>query len=515
MDVNAEPTNEIQAQFDQLQRKLEPLWQMIGRTDPGGPLEEENTIVVMSSLTTDIKLSSASQQSYEERFLFMLFLLRQPNIRMIYLTSQPVQPAIIDYYLQLVPSVVASQARKRLFMVSPDDSSAKPLVVKILARPNLLQHIRDLIHDPERAHLVPFFTTDLERELAVRLNIPMYAAVPRFFALGTKCGCRRIFAEEGVLHPLGYENLAGENDLALAITRMRSRKPSISKVIVKLNDGVSGFGNAGIDLSNLPVPGDPGEYEAVIDRLHTMTFELPSIDYEWYRNRLEQQGGIVEERIAGDEVRSPSAQLRVTPLGEVEQLSTHDQILGGPSGQIYLGARFPADPDYAPQIMQEARKIGERFAREGIVGRFAVDFIVVRSKGGEWEPYAIEVNLRKGGTTHPFLTLQYLTDGIYHPESGKFFTHIGQEKYYVASDHIESEAYKVFTSMDLFDIVSRHRLHYDQTCQTGIVMHMLSGVGSEGRLGVTAIGDTPEDAEGLYQEFVEVLDREASTWNQP
>ena len=29
------------------------------------------------------------------------------------------------------------------------------------------------------------------------------------------------------------------------------------------------------------------------------------------------------------------------------------------------------------------------------------------------DPYAIELNLRKGGTTHPFLTLQFLTDGTY------------------------------------------------------------------------------------------------------
>src|SRR5512139_914925 len=91
-------SSEIQGQFDQLQKKLVPLWQMIGRTDPGGPIEEDNTIVVLPSLTADVQLSAALQQAYEERFLFMLFLLRQPNIQMIYLTSQPVNPGIIDYY---------------------------------------------------------------------------------------------------------------------------------------------------------------------------------------------------------------------------------------------------------------------------------------------------------------------------------------------------------------------------------------------------------------------------------
>ncbi len=116
----------------------------------------------------------------------------------------------------------------------------------------------------------------------------------------------------------------------------------------------------------------------------------------------------------------------------------HDQMLGGPSGQSYLGAIFPADPAYSRLITREAAKIGQRFVREGIIGRFAVDFLTVQNSAGEWQPYAIEVNLRKGGTTHPFLTLQYLTDGTYDPESGVFTTELGERRYYVASDHVES-----------------------------------------------------------------------------
>ena len=59
--------------------------------------------------------------------------------------------------------------------------------------------------------------------------------------------------------------------------------------------------------------------------------------------------------------------------------------------------------------------IGHRLAREGVIGRFALDFVVVKDQTGAWTSYAIEINLRKGGTTHPFLTLQFLTDGRYDP----------------------------------------------------------------------------------------------------
>ena len=55
--------------------------------------------------------------------------------------------------------------------------------------------------------------------------------------------------------------------------------------------------------------------------------------------------------------------------------------------------------------------IGRHLAGLGVLGRFAVDFVVVRDEAGVWTPYAIELNLRKGGTTHPFLTLQFLTNG--------------------------------------------------------------------------------------------------------
>ena len=55
---------------------------------------------------------------------------------------------------------------------------------------------------------------------------------------------------------------------------------------------------------------------------------------------------MVETLLRDPELRSPSAQLRISPAGVVEILSTHDQILGGPQNQIYLGCRFPAHPDY-------------------------------------------------------------------------------------------------------------------------------------------------------------------------
>src|SRR5438128_5778088 len=496
-------TSDSQDQFDRLQKKLVPLWKSIEHFN-----QDPQTIVVGSSMSIEAIGSGAVTQAYEERFLFLLLLLRQPRARLIYVTSRTILPSIIDYYLSLLPGVIPSHARQRLFLPSPMDGSVRPLSDKLLERPRLIERIRSLIMDPDRAHLVPFNTTSREKELALRLGIPMYGADPNFFPLGTKSGCRKIFMEENVPHPLGYENLSSKEDVVKAIAQMRARKPSIKQVMVKLNEGVSGEGNAVIDLTGLPAPGNSKEVAMLEERLRAMQFELEGVTYDSYMKNLEERKAVVEERIMGEEFRSPSVQLRITPLGKVELLSTQDQLLGGPSGQSYLGCVFPADNGYAALITREAAKVGRRLAKEGVIGRFALDFVVVRGEHGKWEPYAIEINLRKGGTTHPFLTLQFLTDGTYDPDTGIFTAPNGQQKFFVASDHVESPKYRTLTPDDLFDIVVRHNLHFNQTRQTGVVFHMMSALGELGRTGLTAVGNSHDDAKATYDRAVAVLDEE-------
>ena len=309
-------------------------------------------------------------------------------------------------------------------------------------------------------------------------------------------------------YPLGAEDLRTADDVLAALARLRTARPQVRSAMVKHNEGVSGAGNAVVNLADLPAPGDTAERGALLERLKGMKFESPRQNYDMYMAKLAELAGIVEERVIGEEIRSPSVQMRITPLGQLEVLSTHDQVLGGPSGQSYLGCRFPADPAYAAVITRDAVKVGQELVGEGVLGRFAFDFVVVRN-GAAWTPYAIELNLRKGGTTHPFLTLQFLTDGRYDPESATFTPPSGRPKCFVATDHLESELYRGLLPQDVFDIMVRHGLHFNQTRQTGIVLHMLTALSERGRLGLTAVGETQAEADEIYQRAVDVLDREA------
>jgi hypothetical protein len=485
------------------------VWGALRLNQPG------ESIVVVPSVAPDATQTGAVVQALEERLLFLLLLLRQPRIRVIFVTGRPVPEGIVEYYLGLLPGVIPRQARRRLHMVSTHDGTARALAQKLLERPRVLEQVRALIPDTTRCHLIPYATTPLERDVALALGIPLYGADPRLLPFGTKTGCRRLFAAAGVAHPLGYEDVRDPDGIVASLARMRETRPGVAAAIVKLNDGVSGRGNALVELRDLPAPGAGDERAELRRRADAMAFEHPDVRLPTYLATLAQDGGIVEERVTGDEIRSPSVQLRVTPLGEVELLSTHDQLLGGPSGQSYLGCRFPADFGYAQAISREAERIGERLAREGVLGRFAVDFVVARDGHGAWTPYAIELNLRKGGTTHPFLTLQFLTDGRYDPVTALFTAPSGREKHLVATDHLESELLRGLTLDDLFDIAVRNRLHFDQARQTGIVFHMMSALTELGRVGLTAVADSREQADAAYRRAQRVLLEEATPPPEP
>ncbi len=491
--------------FDDLQLSMGDAWDSIQKN-----LEDESVVVVPSiSIERATASTGTVTQAMEERALFLLLLLRQPRLRMIYVTSQPISETIVEYYLGLLSGVIPSHARERLTLVAVGDAGPTSLSSKLLARPRLLREIRSLIPNPARSHLIPYNTTTLERDVALSLGIPMYGADPRLVDLGSKTGCRRMFDECGVQYPIGAEDLHTFDEIVSAVQGMRARRPSISKAIVKTNEGVSGSGNASLDLAGLPATGAPDESAAIAERLRSLVPESEKLTVDAFLAAFEKGGGIVEERITGVALESPSVQMRALPDGTVELLSTHDQLLGGASGQKYLGCVFPADPGYAAKIAEPAMVVGRHLAQRGVLGRFAVDFVTVKDEAGEWTPYAIELNLRKGGTTHPFLTLQFLCGGSYDGERGVFVTPEGTTKYLAATDHLEDDRLKVLTVEDLFDVVVQHGVHFDQSRRTGVVFHMISCLTECGRIGMTAVGDSPEEAWRIYQEAESVLLKEA------
>jgi hypothetical protein len=481
--------------FTELQARLRTFWPTLTLRSIG---DVERTVVVVHSISFEVPDHLIPVfPAYEERFLcLVLSLLKAPRSRVIYVTSQPIHPRVLDYYFGLVPDLDTPDARSRFSTVSLVDGRNEPLSRKLLARPGAIRRIRGLIGNPELAFILPFCMTTDEVRLAESLELPIYGCDPELLWLGTKKGSRRVFEEEGVPHPAGLD-IDGERDLPAALRELRRRSPGARGAVLKLDRGVSGLGNALIDL------------DVSRDGLRAaIEVEDPELNVDEYLAALDADGGIVEERIEGESLRSPSVQLRMSPAGQVDIMSTHDQMLGGPHGQTYFGCHFPADQDYAERIAAEGLKVGRRLAREGVIGRAAVDFVGVIGDDG-WRPYALEINLRCGGTTHPFFALQALTDGVYDPLAGEYRTRMGDLKHYAATDHLDSSAYQTLTPDDLLDVVAQRGLGWDAERETGVVLHMVSALAVAGRIGLTAIGDTLEEARRRYYDVKAAVDQAA------
>ncbi|MFM6282571.1 MAG: carboxylate-amine ligase, partial [Dolichospermum sp.] len=226
--------------FRNLQLTLKDRWKTSELFD-----NSEADILIIPSLSIDQRelLKVEGCEHYEERLLFSLIRLRNPRTRLIYITSMPLHPSIIDYYLQLLPGIPFSHARHRLLLLSTYDASLKPLSQKILERPRLLERIHKALR-LDKAFMVCYNSTFWESELSLKLGVPLYAAAPDLQIWGTKSGSRQIFQESGVPLPDGSELVKNCEDLANAGADLWERQPTLQRMVIKLNEGFSGEGNA-------------------------------------------------------------------------------------------------------------------------------------------------------------------------------------------------------------------------------------------------------------------------------
>src|SRR5215203_3804455 len=155
--TTVDPAIEFETQqFKKLQQNFAPQFESVF-PDKLAP----KTVVIIPSLTLDAEILQKIDgvNYYEERMLCMLLLLRMPQTHVVYVTSMPVDPVIVDYYLHLLPGITGYHARQRLILLSCFDASSKSLTQKILERPRLLQRIKDSIPHAHLAHISCFNVT--------------------------------------------------------------------------------------------------------------------------------------------------------------------------------------------------------------------------------------------------------------------------------------------------------------------------------------------------------------------
>lgn len=480
-----QPTTPETIPFEELQRSME---QRLGRR--GVSDLAFGTLVVLPSLTfpPDELIKIVGIEHYEERLLCMTLLLRRPSMRIVYVTSAPVDEAVVDYYLSFVHDV--DDARQRLHMVSAGDPEPRALSAKLLERPDVMDRIADHLEDRDNSFLFPFNVTDLEKRIAEQLGIATYGASPDLAKLGSKSGSRRVAKVAGVPTPPGAEDLMTIDEVEQATFALLDEMPDCEAIVIKLNNGFSGQGNVVLERDDVVSP---------ITDSHA-TFCASEESWETFASKVAREGAVVEQLMRSSGMRSPSVQLRIFPGGEYEVVSTHDQILGGPDDQVYLGCRFPADESYRHVIQAYGLGVARELAVHGVIGSLGADFIVLANG----DVYLSEINLRLGGTTHPFLMARFVTEGAYDLSAGEL--RVGDEaRVYIGTDNIKSEKLIGKSPTELISDLEGAGLAYDETSATGVTLHLLGATRRYGKLGAICIGRDSKHADVLYEGLLEAI----------
>lgn len=428
----------------------------------------------------------------EHRYLNSLLVLnRVHDCEVLFVCSEPPTAEVMDYYRSIVTTDTADRMARQARCVALSDRTARSLASKLLDRPDVVEEVRRTIGD-RPAVIEPWNVTEDEVVVAIAIGAPINGSMPELWPIGFKSAGRKLFKAAGVPLPAGREDVRDVEGVLDAMHAITAERPSVRGVVVKLDDSGAGDGNVVVALRD-----DEGE-PVPDDALRTELAALP----EWYVTEL-RAGGVVEELVEGEGFSTPSAQIDLSPSGEATVLATHDQICGGDNGQVYLGCVFPADPGYAVELAQQGLKVGVELGRAGAVGRASVDFVAARDADGRWGLHALEINLRKGGTTHPYAALRNLVPGRYDMASGRWIVDAdGSERAYRATDNVVDPAWEGRSPASVIEAVRAAGLQFDPERGTGVVLHMLACLAVDGRFGATVIGTSRAHAGDLFEAMV-------------
>ena len=468
-------------------------WVPVGNLKDGLLGLRRGTVLALPSVSYRLLASSESvgTRHLEERMLFLLLLLRNPEVRIVYVTSFPIRLEVLRYYFGLLGDDGA--ASDRLVMLSLDDPRPRTLSSKLMGNPRALARVKALLHNDRDAFLLPFRGTAWDVLLADELGILPYCPAPRALYFGTKSGARRAAKLIGLPVVCGREHLESPEAVEEAVRLLEIERPDAEAFVIKLNDGIGGQGNVILERGSIrsPIQSSNGVFCALYETWPT------------YSQAVLEQGAVVEELIRSSRLSSPSVQLEITPSGAVHVLSTHEQVLGGPDFQVYRGCKFPARPQFRDTIQTFGERLSRLLAAGGVIGMVSVDLLAVPVAGGA-QFYVCEINLRMGGTTFAQFATALATGANYDRSSAELRAR-GSPKFYSASEDVISHGFVGLRPSQVINALEHRGLAYCGEKGVGTILSLLGALEPYGRIGLTCIGSSIAEADLIYEETLAVI----------
>jgi hypothetical protein len=133
-----------------------------------------------------------------------------------------------------------------------------------------------------------------------------------------------------------------------------------------------------------------------------------------------------------------------------------------------------------------SKKISLALLKEGVIGRFSIDFLSVKERKMVSLCNRNQSAERRHHT--PFLNAAVSTEGVYDWENGIYKMPNGENRCYFASDNLSNDIYKGITPPDLIIILPYAiKLLYNGVTQSGVMFHMIGALSQYGKMGVVCI----------------------------
>ena len=118
----------------------------------------------------------------------------------------------------------------------------------------------------------------------------------------------------------------------------------------------------------------------------------------------------------------------------------------------------------------------------------------------------IEINIRKGGTTHPYWTSKLLLDACRSDVSGCLVDNQGKEYVYRSNDNFEKQTNNRLSLDEILNGAKEENLIFTFEQKEGVIFHLLSAWRPLGKIGYTIIAKNSKRLDKIQQQVEKIFD---------
>eukprot|EP00756_Hemistasia_phaeocysticola_P027353 Hpha_TRINITY_DN16114_c4_g2::TRINITY_DN16114_c4_g2_i1::g.5597::m.5597 len=469
---------------------------------------------------------------FQNSQLSRLLDLADPDVEVIYVSPFPIEAEALQYYTRILQVNGVQNVEGRLQILVPENKSRVPGAIS-LSKSTLFsaRHLKRLaaVTKGKNAYIVPGVVGHEELVLAAKLGLPMLGPDPATAAhFSGKSGAKRIFEQADAVTPIGAYDMFEESELLVILSKFIAEYQEYGRWLIKIDHEFGGRGIAVLDVRRLKCM-ESGQRQTDLPRLREKVY-LELRDYIGKRAKIvnpllypdwsafiadfNTHGGVLEA-VPSDVVSSPSANIFISPDGQVEVLSVQEQVLS--PAYCSLGASYPQTTVPHAAVRDAALSIGGVCYQKKIMGYASIDFVVFRRKG-QIRMWAVDLDLHLTNNALAHRLFELSTGVRMDPETGTSSLvrpnptgqMIKQPRSYVYSGLVYHPYIGALRHSVFFNQCRQRGLSFDTDERTGTLFHMVDTL-LRGCVGVLCIGRSEADPIGMLSDAMEFIQQQLSS----